>query len=530
MFDTLIKGGLVIDGTGAPVYQADVAIEGDSITAIGRGLGAQARHTIDAAGLHVAPGFIDLHSHADFQFFIDPTADSKVTQGVTLEFVGNCGMSFCAPLIGAAREDLDTRAAWYSTKWKPTWTTFAGYMEGLEKTGKTLNVATQVGHGTVRKAVLGMETRAPDSGDLKRMQSLVAEALDAGAMGFSTGLSMAPGVYSTTPEVIALAEPAGKRGKLYSTHMRDSGDEGAGLFVSLAEAIEIGRRSGARVQMSHLKCNGSTRGRVAEVLDMVESARAEGLDVAADQYPYTAASGPMSGNVYPRWALEGGRDKALERARDADLRAEIRAHLDERTASVGGPEKLMVASYPPEKRFEGMGLPAIAREMKCVPSEALIRLFERYDTQLILSGMTDADVDTIAAYAQVAVASDGSSVKTTSPLSSGSPHPRSYGTFPRFFAQMVRGKKKVSLEDAVRKMTTLPAQRLGLTRRGRVAPGYFADIAIFDAATVADRATFEKPHQYSTGIKHVLVNGAAVVIAGKATGATPGRVVSSSAG
>ena len=525
MYDILIENGQVIDGTGAPAYQADVAISGDTVVATGKGLEVRAARTIDASGLAVTPGFIDLHSHSDFQFFIDPAADSKVTQGVTLELVGNCGLSFCAPLTGASREDLDTRVAWYDTKWRPAWTTFAGYMDALDKTGKTLNVVTQVGHGTVRKAVLGMETRAPDSGELKRMQALVAEALDAGAFGFSTGLSMAPGVYSTTAEVIALAEPAGKRGKLYSTHKRDSGDEGAGLFVALAEAIEVGRRTGARVQVSHLKCNGPTRGRAAEVLRMIEDARREGLDVAADQYPYTAASGPMSGNVYPRWALEGGRARALERAKDADLRAEIRAHLAERTRSIGGPDRLMVASYPPERRFEGMTVEAIARDMKCDPAEALVRLYERYDTQLILSGMAEADVDVIAAHPVVAVASDGVSLKSTGPLSSGSPHPRSYGTFPRFFARMVRAKKAVTLEDAVRKMTSLPAQRLGLTRRGRLAPGYFADIVVLNPGAIEDRATFEKPHQYSAGIEHVLVNGVAAVSGGKPTGGTPGRVI-----
>ncbi len=529
MYDLLIKNGVVIDGTGAAGFRAGVAVSGDRIAAVGQ-IDTPARRTIDASGLAVAPGFIDLHTHSDFQFFIDPAADSKVTQGVTTELVGNCGISFCGPLTGSAREDLETRLAWYDTNWRPSWTSFAGYMDALDTAPKPLNVVTQVGHGTVRKAVLGMDTRAPDAGELKRMQSLVAEALDAGALGISSGLSMAPGVYSLTPEVIALAAEAGRRGRLYSTHARDSGDEGPGLFVALEEALEIGRRTGARVQVSHLKCSGSTRGQAAKLLGRIEEARREGVDAAADQYPYTAASGPMSGNVYPRWALEGGRQKALERAMDADLRAEIRAHLDERTGSIGGPDKLMVASYPPEKRFQGMTVTAIARDMRCEPSEALVRLFERYDTQLILSGMAQPDVDMIAAHPLVAVGSDGSSVKAAGPLSSGNPHPRSYGTFPRFFAQMVREKKLVSLEEAVRKMTSLPAARIGLTHRGRIAPGCFADLTVFNAGTVQDRATFAAPHQYSTGVEHVLVNGALAVDCCRSTAAPVGRAISSVAG
>jgi N-acyl-D-amino-acid deacylase len=525
MYDVIIRSGRVIDGTGAPGIDSDVAVVGDTVVAIGTKLEGSAARTIDATGLVVAPGFIDLHSHADFNFFIDPTADSKVTQGVTLELVGNCGMSFCAPLIGESTEDLATRAAWYGTGWRPNWTDFSGYLDALEKQTSTLNVATQVGHGTVRKAVMGSQTRAPSPEELARMRALVSESLDAGALGFSTGLSMPPGFYSLTPEVIALAGEAASRGKLYSTHARDSGDEGFGLFVANEEALEIGRRTGVRVQFSHIKCNGSTRGRSPELIARIEAALKEGIDIAADVYPYVAASGPMSGNVFPRWAMDGGRQKALERMRDADLRAMARSHLDERIGSMGGPDRLMVASYPPNREFEGRGLPGIASELNCDPAEALVRLFEKYDVQLILSGMAQADLDRFQASEFVAVASDGSSIKSTGPLSAGKPHPRSYGTFPRFLDQAVRASKLVSLEEGVRKMTSLPAERLGLTRRGRLAAGYAADIALFDAETVSDRATFTDPHRYATGVKYVLVNGVPVVDRGKSTGRTPGRVL-----
>ncbi len=523
MYDVIVRGGTIVDGTGSPGFMADVAIKGDSIVGIGQ-IEGESASLIDASGKLVVPGFIDLHSHADFSFFVDPLADSKITQGVTFEYVGNCGISFCAPLMGESFSDLDVRKSWYETAWKPDWTDFGGYLDALSETGSTLNLATQVGHGTVRKAVMGMETRAPDSGELKRMESLVAESLDAGAFGFSTGLSMAPGYYSLGPEVYSLVQVAADRGKLYSSHIRDSSSEGAGLFVAMAEVIEAGRRTGASIQVSHLKANGPMRGRSGKLLEMIEEGRQEGLDVAADVYPYISASGPMSGNVFPRWALEGGRDEALKRLADADLRAEIVDGLDRAFGNFGGPNKVGVASYSADKSIEGKGLPEIAADMGCGPAEALARLYEGFDAQLIITGMAQDDVDNIASAPYVAVASDGSSLRAEGPLSAGSPHPRSYGTFPRFLAQ-ARDTGVTSTEDAIRKMTTLPAERLGLTRRGRLAPDHYADVVVMDAETVRDNATFEQPHQYSTGIDHVLVNGVSVVTDGKSTGNTPGRVV-----
>ena len=525
MYDVIIRGGKIIDGTGSPCFAADLAIKDDRIVAIGK-LEGEAASQIDASNRYVVPGFIDLHSHADFSFFVDPLADSKITQGVTFEYVGNCGISFCAPLMGESFSDLDVRKSWYETAWKPDWTDFGGYLDALAKTGSTLNIATQVGHGTVRKAVMGMDTRAPDSGDLKRMQILVADSLDAGALGFSTGLSMAPGYYSLGPEVYALAQMAADRDKLYSSHIRDSSSEGVGLFVAMEEVIEAGRRTGASVQVSHLKANGPMRGRSGKLLEMIEDARQEGLDVAADVYPYISASGPMSGNVYPRWALEGGREKALERLQDADLRVEIIAGLDKAFGNFGGPTKVAIASYSADRSLEGKSLTDVADGMGCGPAEALARLYEGFDAQLIITGMAQEDVDKISAAPYVAIASDGSSLRAEGPLSAGSPHPRSYGTFPRFLAR-ARDTGITSIEEAVRKMTTLPAERLHLARRGRLAPDYFADVVVMDPATVVDNATFEKPHQYSSGIEHVLVNGTPVVAGGKSTGATPGRVIRS---
>ena len=530
MFDLLIKGGTVIDGTGSPGYAADVAINGDSIAAIGQIDGESAR-TLDATGRAVTPGFVDLHSHADFNFFVDVGADSKITQGVTLEYVGNCGISFCAPLLGDAKEDIEIRYAWYPGGGEtPGWANFGDYLDALENNGAALNVATQVGHGTVRKAVMGMDSRAPDIGQIKRMQALVAESLDAGAMGFSTGLSMAPGSYSLSAEVYSLVQMAADRDKLYSSHVRDSGGEGCGLFVATEELIEAGRRTGCRVQYSHLKANGNHRGQADELLARLEAARSSGIDLAADQYPYAAASGPMSGNVYPRWALEGGRQNALERLQDDDLRAEIRDGLRQAVELIGGPDRIMIASYVPDRSLEGTGLDEVANRMGVEYPEALAKLYEQYDAQLILSGMAQPDVDMIATAPLTAVGSDGVSLRTTGPLSAGHPHPRSYGTFPRFFAEYVNKGGHVSLEEAVRKMTTLPAERLRLQKRGRVAPGFFADLVVLTPNNVRDTATFAKPHSYSVGVDDVFVNGSQVVADGVATGETPGRVIRDEAG
>ena len=525
-YDLVIKNGTVIDGTGAPGYPADVAIRGDAIVAIGR-LDGESAEAVDGSGLAVAPGFIDIHSHSDMSFLIDPTADSKVRQGVTLEVTGNCGASYCAPLIGGARVELAARLSRYDSRLEPTWTGFDEYLDALEKAGAVVNTIAQVGHGTVRAAVMCMETRAPDAGEMAHMAALIAESLDAGALGLSTGPFMAPGCYALAEEMIALARLAADRGKLYSTHIRSEWERGCGQFPAVMEAVEIARQTGARVQISHVKCGGAMRGRAGEVLDLIEAARAQDLDVAGDQYPYAASSGAISGAIFPRWALEGGREKTLERMADGDLRAQIREGLDIGISKYRSAEGITVAAFPPDRHLDGMTLAAVAEEMGVEPAEAVLRLYEKADAPLIGRGMAEEDVDLIASTPFICMGSDGSSLKADGPLSEGKPHPRNYGANARFLARMVRDKGLVSLEEAVRKMTTLPASRLGLTQRGRLAPGYAADIVAFDPDTVEDRATFADPHQYAVGVRHVFVNGQAAVTDGRSTGATPGKVLRS---
>ena len=525
MYDLLIKNGIVLDGTGGASYTADVAVVGGEIVALGK-LEGEAQKTIDAGGLAVSPGFIDLHTHSDMSFLLDSTAQSKVRQGVTLELTGNCGMSLCAPLHGDAEALLLTKLSQYASSFDITWNDFAGYLDALQNAGSTLNIATQVGHHTVRACVVGLEDKTPSPDDLDRMKGLVAESLDAGALGFSTGLYYAPGNYARPEEVMHLAVAAAERDKLYSTHLRDEGTANVGLFPAINEAIEVARRTGVRLEVSHVKCQGpSFYGRADQLLDHLDRAIAEGIDVAGDQYPYTAGSTSLTGAVFPRWSLEGGRKATLKRMAEPGTRRRMLENIDTLYPEEGGPEGIVVARFAPDPHYEGMAMARIAEEMGCSPAEAALRLFEKSDADCVSHFMVDADVDLIARHPQISVASDGSSLSAEGVLSVGRPHPRSYGTNPRFLARFVRERQLVTLEDAIRKMTSLPAERLGLTRRGRIAPGYAADLVVFDPDSVAETGTYEAPHSYPTGIPHVAVNGVMVVEDGQFTGQTPGVVI-----
>ena len=527
MFDVIIKNGTVIDGTGASGVQADIAIAGDAIAAIGA-VGNNAETVVDATGKVVTPGFIDLHTHSDSSFLVDRLADSKLTQGVTLEFFGNCGMSFCAPLIGGARKQFEERAERDQRELSPTWTDFGGYLDALEDSGSVINIVTQVGHNTIRSAVMDMDPRMPNPEELNGMVSLVAECLDAGAMGISTGLWYAPGSYSLIDEVVAVAQPAADRDLLYSSHVRSESDDLSGVFPAHAEAIEIGRRTGIRVQISHFKTVGPKFwGRGVELLEGMERARQEGLDVAGDQYPYAWSSTGFSGAIFPRWALVGGRAATLERLADSDIREQIKEIVRYYIGRAHGSTGSIVASFPPDQAVEGLTVAEVGDHMGCEPAEAALRLYEQSEGSYVQHTMEDEDVYMIAANPHIAVASDGNSLRDEGPLSSGKPHPRSYATNSRFIEHMVFEKGLVSIEEAIRKMTSLPAQRLDLKRRGRLAPGFIADVLVFDPSQIRQNNTFADPHRYSSGMDHVLVNGKLSLKDGKPTGDTPGRVLRS---
>jgi N-acyl-D-amino-acid deacylase len=421
---------------------------------------------------------------------------------------------------------LRARVSQYTETFEPTWRDFGGYLDAVQRATSTLNLAVQVGHGTIRAAVMGMEARGPSGDELEHMKGLVADCLDAGAMGFSTGLFYVPGNYARLEEVIELAAVAAARSKLYSTHMRDEGSHSVGLFVALNEAIEIGRRTGIRVQISHVKCSGpAVWGRAGDVLDLFDRTRREGIDVAGDQYPYTAASTSLTGALFPRWALEGGREETLKRLVSAVERPRLQADIASMFAKWSTPEGVVIARFVQDPSLEGQNLAQVAEAQRCDPAEAVMHLYEQGEAAVILHGMQEADVETIAGHPWIAVGSDGSSLSAHGLLSVGKPHPRSYGTNPRYLARFVRQQQLVSLPEAVRKMTLLPATRLGLTRRGRIAPGFAADLVVFDPETVVDTATFEAPHSYPTGIPHVVVNGVLVIENGAFTGQTPGKII-----
>ena len=526
MYDIEIKNAIIIDGLGKEPYSGNLYVKDGKIIAITNGESFDADISIDATGKVVTPGFIDLHTHSDISFLLDSTAQSKVRQGVTLELIGNCGLSLCAPLIGDAREMFDTWVSDHTDSYDPYWTDYAGYIDASKKAKATVNIAFQIGHASLRLAVMGQEDRPPTADELTEMKRLAGESMDAGALGFSTGLFYAPGYYARTDEVIAIAEEAGKRNKLYSTHQRDEGSRTVGLFVSLNEAIEIGRRAECKVQISHVKCAGpNVWGKAGEYMELLEDTVKEGIDIAGDQYPYPASSTFITGALFPRWALAGGREETLKYMSDEDDRGRIIDSINETFKQGRGADGTIIARYVPDESLEGKNLVEIADSMGTTPAEAALRIYEKSEAMVVSYGMTDDDVETFAAHPLIAVASDGESLSTEGVLSSGKPHPRSFGTNPRFIEKYVNEKKLVSIQEAIRKMTSLPAQRLGLTNRGRLTPGFAADIVIMDLPNVKENATFIKPQQYPSGITHVIVNGEIVIEDEKFTGKTPGEMI-----
>jgi N-acyl-D-amino-acid deacylase len=523
VLDILITGGTVVDGSGTPGRPADVAIEGDRIRAVERLPDARAGRVIDATGLVVTPGFIDMHSHGDFVLTGLPTADSKVHQGFTLEVVGNCGAS-PAPLTPDRRQDvIDTALTVPPLRWD--WTSFGSFLDRLREAGTSLNVAALLGHGTVRIAAMGTGDARPGPPELEAMQGEVRRAMEAGAVGLSTGLIYPPGVFADTGEIAALARTAGDAGGFYASHIRGEGET---LLVAIAEAIEIGRRAALPVQISHLKASGRANWpKMAEAIALIERARAEGLDVTADMYPYPAGSTGLAA-LLPTWAHVGGRDALLARLSDPADRTRLREALDgPGLAADAGWQNITISGCPAMPRYEGRTLAEIAAERRQPASEAVIDLLRevRADADMILFMMSEDNVALGLRQPWVMIGSDGEGRAAEGPYAAGKPHPRNYGTCPRLLGHYVRERGIVPLEEAVRKMTSLPATKLRLRDRGVLRAGAFADVVAFDPATVSDTATFTDPHRYPEGIPWVLVNGRPVVAGGRHTGARPGRVL-----
>ncbi|MEX1130348.1 MAG: D-aminoacylase [Vicinamibacterales bacterium] len=498
-YDMLVTGATVIDGSGAAGRRADVAIKDGRIAAIGRIDRAAAREVLDATGLTLAPGFIDVHTHAD-DIWERPRAENFIRMGVTSIVAGNCGGS--AADIGAALE----RAA---------------------QTPASVNFATLIGHNTVRRAVMGTENRDPSAGDLQKMQALVWKGMADGAVGFSTGLQYVPGTYSKTPEIIELARVAANAGGLYASHMRN---EGTALEASVEETLLIGEAANARVQISHLKVDSPSRwGASDKALAMIDAARARGRSVEADQYAYTAASSSL-GIRFPSWALEGGQPKITERLNDAAtwarIKAEIRGLLAER--GLKDLSFARIASHRADPSLNGLSMAQAAEKLKGSASpdaqlETARDMMLAGGASMVYHFMSDDDVQRIMKHPFVGFASDSGVLAQ----GAGVPHPRGYGNNARVLGEYVRERKVIPLEEAIRKMTSLPAAHFKFSDRGLVKVGFAADLVLFDPATVSDAATFEKPHAYATGIPYVFVNGVLVVNKGEHTGATPGAILRS---
>jgi len=527
MLDLKIEGATVIDGTGTPGSRADIGVTDETITAIGDLSRERAGTTLNATGKVLAPGFIDMHSHSDWRLWANRRAESKIRQGVTTEVVGNCGFS-PAPVSVEFREDLRGFALYVPRGMTFEWATFGDYLRAFDAEGTALNVAHLVGHGTLRIAAMGFARRPPTSAELTRMQKLMAEAMEDGAWGLSTGLIYAPGSYAETEEIVAVARAAARLRGFYASHIRG---EGATLLTAVSEAIRVGRDADLPVQVSHVKAAGRPNwGGVRKALALIDAARAEGLDVRADVYPYTASSTTLR-TLLPDWALEGGIDAMLKRLADPTERARVRAAVESPSAesivSRVGWENVMISYCAKRKDAEGRRLSEIARARGMDPIEAAIELIvdEAGRAYMILFQLDEADLRAALVHPHVMIGSDGSSLAPYGPLGEGKPHPRSYGTFPRVLGEYAREQRTIPLATAVHKMTGLPATRLGLRDRGVVRPGARADLVVFDARRVIDRATYDDPHRYPDGIEHVVVNGRFVVKNGEHTGSLPGKVL-----
>ena len=528
-FDLVITNGHIIDGTGSPWYSGDVGIRGGKIAAIGNLSDTQSTRTIDVHGMVVAPGFIDMLGQSELTILVDPRLPSKIYQGVTTEITGEGGS--IAPLNDSIIQ-FDRRgfAQYHIT---PDWRTFQQYFARLEKQGMGINLASFVGATQVRRMVLGDDDKQPTPAQLGQMRELVRQAMREGAVGVSTSLEYAPAPYAKTEELIALALEASKFGGVYATHMRD---ESNAILPAIDEALRIGREGHLPVEIWHLKVAGKANwGRMPEVVAKINAARAGGMDVTADTYAYTAWFNSLSAFI-PAWAHDGGDVMLIERLKDPAMRARIRKDMmtpsnewDNEWQEINGPQDILIGVVQNLKLLplQGKRLAEVAKMRNKDPMDALFDLLidDNAATGVAVFGMSEPDIVLALQQPWVAFDNDSSGTSPEGILGQEHPHPRAYGTFPRILRKYVREEKRLTLEDAIRKCSALPAQRMRLTDRGVLKAGMWADVVVFDPATVRDLATFENPNQLSEGMEYVLVNGVAVIDQGKQTGALPGKVL-----
>jgi N-acyl-D-amino-acid deacylase len=530
MYDILIRGGTLFDGTGNPGVSGDVAIASGRIAALGR-VDGPAKRTIDAHGLAVAPGFIDIKTHSDFTLPINPKAESKVRQGVTTEIVGHCGFSVAPALPGKVallKDYLSPSAPWLPFRE----TNFSGYMDSFPATA--VNVGMLVGHNTLRLMVMGMAARAPSADELRAMSALLDEALEAGALGLSSGLFTPPGSYAASAEMMALAAALKRCNAGYFTHLRD---EANGARQALTEALDIAGRIGVHVEIVHFKCSGMDNwGGAKTALAAIEAAKARGDDVDCDFYPYDAGSNPLK-NLLPPWVQAGGVEAMLNRLAEPHTRAKIRADIARHGLNNWGRipsfEAVTISISPHLPQYAGRTIASLAAERTADPIDALCDYLieDRGSTRVLVASISEDDIRALIASPFALIGSDGNAVAPHGAVGQGLPHPRFYGTFPRILSHYVAEQKLLPLEAAIHKMTGATARALKLKDRGLLRENFCADLVIFDPGDFADRATYGKPHQFPSGARTtVIVNGTLVVENAAHTGALPGKVLRRDAG
>jgi N-acyl-D-amino-acid deacylase len=522
-YDLIIGGGVVLDGSSNPAVETDIAVRGGRIARIGDLRGAPARRRIQAAGLTVAPGFIDMHNHSDYTILQEPRAESMIRQGVTTMVLGES-------VSAGPRRPNDPAPAGV----KADWSTLGGYFARLESQGMAANIASFVGQGQVWTYVKGYELQPATPAELESMKQLVGQAMEEGAQGLSTSLLQPPWSMATTADLIELAREARQHGGIYLTHIRD---EGEGVFRSIAEAIQVGRDAPIPVEVLHLKiAHSKLWGRMNEVVAMIEQARTEGRSIGANVYPYTAGQNNLN-SIIPPWAHDGGREKMLARLQEKPLRERLRKEVltglpnwyNHYLATGGGWSGMLLVSLQHERNqpFQGKRMSELLQARGGDPVETLfdVLLEEKGSVPAVFFHHSEEDMQLALKQPWTSIGSDGSAVSPEGPTGRTHPHPRYYGTFPRVLGRYVRELGVLTLPEAVQKMTSLNALKLGIKDRGRLREGNWADITIFDPARVIDRATFEDPHQYAEGIEYVIVNGAVTLDRGRHTGALAGRVL-----
>ena len=529
MFDVIIRGGTVYDGTGASGRRADVGIRGDRISAVGDLAGWQATTTVDAAGLAIAPGFINMLSWATESLLVDGRSQGDIRQGVTLEVFGE-GSS-----MGPLNEAMKKRAIEQmgDIKYEITWTTLAEYLRDLERRGISTNVASFIGATTIREHVIGLEDRKPTPEQLEQMRALVRQEMEAGALGIGSSLIYAPAFYATTEELIELCRAAAPYGGKYISHMRSEGNR---LLEAVDELIRISRDAGVPAEIYHLKAAGQANWpKMEQVIAKVEAARKEGLRITADMYTYTAGATGLDAAM-PPWVLDGGYDEAYKRLRDPGIRKKIAEAIrtggtdwENLYLAAGSPDRVILVEFKNEKLkpLTGKTLAEVAKLRNEDPADTIMNLVLEDQSRVgaVYFMMSEENLRRQIQLPWVSFGSDAASMSPEPPFTKSSAHPRAYGNFARLLGRYVREARVIPLEEAIRRLTGLPATNLELDRRGFIREGMFADIAVFDPATVVDRATFEKPHQFAAGMQHVFVNGGHVLKNGEHTGARPGRAV-----